>query len=325
MRTSSIRHGALLLSLATSAAGCGSKSPDSPSTNVLNESARTAIAGTVGSTMMAALFAGGAQSGGSNVTLNRIGPSDYAAFPQAATGQTYSTSSCSGGGRVDLVYVRNYVPSGGVIDTSALKAVFTQCVFAGSGSSGQLNGQLTMSGMYQGVDQIVTIRVSGTLTTSSTDCTVDGTFDVTGSFSGTACGAPAKSAPAPTSPSAQAALGSYALSVLDGQALPRQVVDRPCIGYMDSGGLNLKADGTYDMTMHGYFVCLNGDGPKVSYADSGTWAVLGSNTVVFATVGKSVFGPSAASVSGSSASLSLDVPSSAPDIPPTRMAAVFRK
>jgi len=323
MRTPSARFGALLVLLATPAVGCGSKSPNAPSTNVLDASARSAIADTVGSTMMAALFAGGAQSGASVVTPNRT--SGDMAFPHAVSGTPYATSSCSGGGRLDLVYVRDYVPSGGVFDTSALKAVFAQCVFAGSGSSGQLNGQLTMSGMYQGVDQVVSIRVTGTLTTSSSDCTVDGTFNATGSFSGTACGAPATSTPVPKSPTAQAAVGSYGLGVLDGQTLPRQVVDRPCIGYMDSGGLNLKADGTYDMTMHGYFVCANGDGPKVSYAEPGTWAMLGSNTVVFATVGNRLFSPSAASVSGSSASLSLDVPSSAPDIPPTRMAAVFRK
>jgi hypothetical protein len=326
MQPPQARYGLLLLCLATVTVGCGSKSsPASPSTNTLNESARSAIADTVGSATMAALFAGSAQSGTSGVqSVDRVFRSGGGSFPQASSGQTYSTSSCTGGGRVDLVYVRDYVPAGGVLDTSALKAVFAQCAFSGSGSSGQLNGQLAMSGSYQGVDQTLSIRVTGMLSTSSGDCTVDGNFDLTGAFSGTACGAPAKSTPSPRSSAAQAAVGSYGLSQLDGQGLPRVVVDRPCTGYMDTGSLNLKSDGTYDMTMHGFFVCNNGDGPKVSYAEPGTWAMFDGNTIVFATAGR-LFQPSSAAVGGGAASMRVDVPSSAPDIPPARMTAVFRK
>jgi hypothetical protein len=266
---------------------------------------------------MAALFSGGSQAG-----VGAAGLSE-GRFPQGSAGQAFGTAPCPSGGRVDLIYVRTYVPADGVVDTSALKAVYVQC--AGAGTSVQVSGDLAMSGMYQGTSQPATLRVSGTLTTSAGDCPIDGSLELTGVFNGTACGATMRVTPPPRSAAAVAAVGTYSLSVLGGSSLPRVVVTRPCIGSMNTGGLALRSDGTYEITMFGSFVCANGPGPNVSYAEPGTWALLGNNTIVFSTLNTRLFAASAATVSGSSVSVDLDVPSSAPDIPPTRMSAIFTK
>jgi hypothetical protein len=314
-RTSISVLGATILS--TAIVGCGGKSsPSGPSGP--SQSDTSAIAETVGSVTMSALFTGGQQAG-----VAGVGHS--AAFsPQASAGQNYGSASCPSGGRVDLIYVREYVPANGAVDTSALKAVFAQCALASGGSSVQLNGDLGMSGMYNGASQPVSLHLSGTLTTSSGGCAVDGSVALSGSFTGTTCGMQTNVKPPPRSPAALAAVANYALSILGGSSLPRVVVTQPCIGSMDTGSLALRSDGTYEIAMRGSFVCANGPGPNVSYSEAGTWAMHG-NMIVFSTINTTLFNASAAGVNGSAISMDLDVPSSAPNIPPTRMSATFTR
>lgn len=238
-------------------------------------------------------------------------------------GQTFSTAACPSGGKVDLVYVRTYTPGAGEVDTSALKAVFSQCSLASSASSVHMTGELAMAGLYRGPSQPLSLHLTGSLTTSAGSCAVDGTVVITGQFDGMSCGIQTKVTPAPRSPAALAAVGTYSLTVLGGSSLPRIVVTSPCTGYMNTGGLSLRNDGTFEITMFGSFVCLNGPGPNVSYAEGGVWAMLDSGSIVFSTIDPHLFKPSPGSVTGSSVSLDLDVPSSAPNIPPTRMSAVF--
>jgi hypothetical protein len=265
---------------------------------------------------MAALVSGGS---GSDAGLAQLTYS-----PHGSAGQIHGSAQCLTGGRVDLVFVREYVPTGGSFDTSALKAVFSQCSFTRDGASVQMNGELTLSGAYQGVSQPVEVRLSGSLSTSAGDCPVDASLTLTGSFSGTACGQFEQVRPQARSAAALAAVGNYALTVLGGSSLPRVVVNEPCIGYMNSGALALRADGTYEISMLGSFVCLNGPGPNVSYAEPGYWALVG-DTIVVSTIGTHLFAPSGIALGGSSVTMQLDVPSSAPDIPPARMAATFTR
>jgi hypothetical protein len=267
--------------------------------------------------MMAALVTGGLQAG--------IGDSGTSSDALSATaGQIYGTAACATGGRVDLIYTRTYVVSGS-LDTTAIKAVFVQCSFSGGGTSGQVNGELALSGSYAGPSQPVTIRMSGSVTTTLGECAIAGDVDLTGVFTGAACGVQTSTTPQPQSPAAQAAVGTYALTVLGASSLPRVVVLSPCIGSMDRGGLLLRGDGTFEMSMDGSFVCANGPGPNVSYVETGRWALLGENTIVLSTFGSRVFSASAGTLNGSSITMDLDVPSSAPDIPPTRMSATFTK
>jgi hypothetical protein len=319
-RGSAIVVGVGLFSAAVS--GCGGKSPSAPSAP--GQAQAAVVAETVGSVTMAALFAGAQQAGVSlKAGVSRLG--FVGTGPHAGAGQMYGTASCPSGGRVDLVYVRDYVVAGGVVDTSAIKAVYAQCSLASGGTSVQMNGELVMSGMYQGASQPADLRLSGKLNTSAGECAVEGNVAGSGTFNGTACGIPQQATPQPRSAAALAAVGNYSLKVLDGSALPRVVVTSPCIGYMDTGGLSLKSDGKYEITMFGSFVCLNGPGPNVSYAEQGSWGLLGNDTIVLSAFGRLLFAASAATVSGSSVSMDLDVPSSAPNIPPTRMAATFAR
>jgi len=314
-RTSLSLLGATVLSAAI--VGCGGKSGSSPSAP--SQSDTSGIAETIGSVTMSALFTGGQQAG-----VSSVGHSE-AFSPQAAAGQNYGSAFCPSGGHVDLTYVREYVPVNGLLDTTALKAVFVQCSPASGGSSPQLNGELGMSGMYYGASQPVSLHLSGSLTTSAGGCAIDGSVVLSGSFNGTACGIPTNVTARPRSAAALAAVGNYALSVLGGSSLPRVVVKSPCIGSMDTGALALRSDGTYEISMRGSFVCANGPGPNVSYAEPGTWALHGNNMIVFSTINTTLFSASAAALNGSSISLDLDVPSSAPDIPPTRMSATFTR
>jgi hypothetical protein len=318
VKWSTFLTGAVVLS--TSLAGCGGKSPSEPSTPDNTEAA--AVAETVGGATMSAFFSGGLPAG-MQAGINRVNRSGSLS-PHAAAGNTFGSAACPTGGRVDIVYVRAYTPEGTSVDTSALKAVFAQCALATAGASVQVNGELAMSGMFHGASQPVTLRLSGRLTTSAGECDVDGGVELTGAFNGSACGIPAQTTPAARSPAALAAVGSYALSVLGGSSLPRVFVDRPCVGYMNSGGLILNADGTYEMSMFGSFVCLNGPGPSVSFVEPGTWALFGGN-IVFSALNTTLYRASPASVSGGSISVDVDVPSAAPDIPPTRMSATFTR
>jgi hypothetical protein len=284
--------------------GCDKAQP--PGAPSAPDNTQAAVVGeAVGSVTMHALIAGGQQPG--------------------SAGQTFSTAPCQSGGRVDLVFVRDHTPTGGEVDTSALKAVFGGCALTAEGSSVQMTGELSMSGIYRGLSEPVSLRLSGTLSTSAGSCLVDGSVVVTGQFDGTACGIPTKADPKPRSPAALAAVGTYALTQLGGSSLPRVVVTSPCIGSMNTGGLSLRADGTYEITMFGSFVCANGPGPNVSYAEPGTWAMLDNGSIVFSTISPHLFKPGTATVTGSSVSVDVDVPSSAPDIPPTRMGAVFTR
>lgn len=292
--------GVVVASVALSA--CSKSSPGGPSAS----SVEAALVGEgVGSVTMKALIGAGQQPG--------------------SAGQTFATAPCPSAGRVDLVYVRDYTPSGGEVDTSALKAVFTSCALSSAGSAIDMTGELSMSGMYRGVSQPVSLRLSGTLNTSAGSCAVDGSVAVTGQFDGTSCGIPTKVDPKPRSPQALAAVGTYSLRQLGGSPLPRVVVTSPCTGYMNTGGLSLRNDGTYEITMFGSFMCSNGPGPNVSYAEPGTWAMLDNGSIVFSTISTHLFAPGQAAVSGSSVSVDVDVPSSSPSIPPTRMSAVFEK
>jgi hypothetical protein len=286
--------------------GCSKSSPSGPETPA--GPAEAAVVGeAVGSVTIKALVNG---SGG---------------LQAESPGQTFSTAPCPSGGKVDLIYVRTYTPGDSEVDTSALKAVFTQCSLSSSASSVSMTGELAMSGIYRGMSQPLSLRMTGSLTTSAGNCAVDGTVVITGQFDGTSCGLPTKVNPVPRSPAALAAVGNYALAVLAGSSLPRVVVTSPCTGYMNTGGLSLRNDGTFEITMFGSFVCANGPGPNVSYAEAGWWAMLDNGSIVFSTIEPHLFKPSAGTVSGSSVLLDLDVPSSAKDIPPARMAATFTR
>jgi hypothetical protein len=108
--------------------------------------------------------------------------------PLALNGAPFSTMSCPVSGRMDAVYTRDYAPSGNAIDLSAIRLVFTDCAFTTGGVPFQISGTLTLSGQYFGSQGTPDIHLSGSLTTSTGACAVDGTVVVSGAFGGTACG-----------------------------------------------------------------------------------------------------------------------------------------
>ncbi|HVZ24186.1 MAG TPA: hypothetical protein VG871_24105 [Vicinamibacterales bacterium] len=146
----------------------------------------------VGTLTLAALQAGAVQFGITRVVAT--GP----VRPRAASGETYATVSCPSGGRLDLVYVRDYVPAKGDVDASALKGVYTACAFPSGGSPFQMSGELALTGHYFGSAHAPTVQTSGSLTTSSGPCSLSGSVDGSGAFAGTACGTPVAATPAPT-------------------------------------------------------------------------------------------------------------------------------
>ena len=107
--------------------------------------------------------------------------------------------ACPVSGRVEATYTRNYEPSGNDIDLSAIQLVFTDCAFATDGVPFLLNGSLTLSGHYLGSEGTPDIRLSGSLTTSTGACVVNGTVSVSGAFGGSACGTSMSATPLPAS------------------------------------------------------------------------------------------------------------------------------
>jgi hypothetical protein len=139
----------------------------------------TSIATGIGGFTAQALVTGGGQFG-----IAAVGPGTIRRA--AASGATFSSANCTGGGKVDLIYVREYTPTSAGVDLSALKATFTSCATAADAPT--VSGDLTMSGTYSSSKQTGTASLSGSLTTSAGACTVTGTVTASGSFSGTACG-----------------------------------------------------------------------------------------------------------------------------------------
>jgi hypothetical protein len=281
-----------------------------------------ALADALANVTMAALVSGGAQVG-----LNHAGHAAEARGggpAQAAPGQVYGTALCPAGGQVRLIYREAFNPGGGFINGSVLRAVYEDCAFNNGGASLAFSGELSLSGQYRGTSEPSTITVSGSLTTPAGACAVDGAVGVTGSFSGTACGTSAQTTPTPTSPAAVAAVGTYTLRTLGGAGLPVVSVTQPCIGFIDAGALSLGSDGKYVISMPGHFECSNGPGPVLQHSENGMWAVLAGGTIVFSPT-NTLFKPSSTALNGGAMSFSVDVPSDSPNIPPTRMTAVFSR
>jgi hypothetical protein len=139
----------------------------------------TSIATGIGGFVAQALVTGGGQFGIAAVRSGTI-------TRMAASGSTFSSASCTGGGKVDLIYVREYTPTSAGVDLSALKAAFASCATAAGAPT--MSGDLAMSGTYTSPRQTGAASLSGSLTTSAGACSISGTVSAGGSFSGTACG-----------------------------------------------------------------------------------------------------------------------------------------
>jgi hypothetical protein len=79
------------------------------------------------------------------------------------------------------------------------------------------------------------------------------------------------------------AVGIYSLATVDGRATPT-LIDAAVLGptsiesYVMGGTLNLKADGTYDVAVHGRWV-MNGQAINRTSAGNGTWQLVNAGTL----------------------------------------------
>ena len=174
------------------ACGGSSTSPSAANPAAPSAAQATATGQNIGILTIAALRSGATPLGVLNV---RSGDQSRVS-PRAFNGTKYSTIDCPLGGRVDAIYTRDYVPSGNDIDLAAIRLVFTDCAFTTGGVPFQLNGTLTLSGHYFGSQGTPDIHLSGSLTTSTGPCAVDGTVSVSGAFGGNACGTSMSATPA---------------------------------------------------------------------------------------------------------------------------------
>ena len=135
------------------------------------------------------------------------------------------------------------------------------------------------------------------------------------------------STPTAPSPEVTAAVGTYSLVSIDGATLPTVTVTTPCIGFTDSGTLNLTTPSSYTLGLRAHFICSNGPGPIVTTDDSGTWTVSGANINFTATPrpGGPILNMSTAVLSGTTLTLSFDAPSYGEGIPARRVTSIWRK
>jgi len=133
----------------------------------------------------------------------------------------------------------------------------------------------------------------------------------------------------PSSATSEAA-GTYALTTINGAALPVTTVpsgiNANCTGITDTGTLVLSTSGSqsYTMTLNAHFVCATPPINNVTSSESGSWA---------ATTGQVTFTPrtnqwnlSSGTLSGSTLTVLLDAPSYAPSgVSAGRVTTVWRK
>ena len=207
-RWSSSIFGISIALFVSACGGSGGESPTTPSASggsLISSAQATSTAENVGTLTLTAIQNGATQAG-----VRAAPPSSRLAnAPLAALGSIFGTATCPGGGRLELTQIREYTPSGGEVDLSALKAVYTACLFTSSGSSFQIAGELALSGRYYGASRTPEINVSGSLTTSNGTCAISGGVNGTGGFSGTACGTSATTNPPAPAPPAPTLTGTW--------------------------------------------------------------------------------------------------------------------
>lgn len=113
-----------------------------------------------------------------------------------------------------------------------------------------------------------------------------------------------------------AASGSYTLVTINGSAMPLLTVPEGlnanfCVGFTDSGSLVLSAQ-SFELKLNAHFVCRD---PPINFVTSGqvgTWSEAGGQVSFTAASQNPPLNLSSATLSGSTLTLSLDLPSYAP-------------
>ena len=222
---------ALTAFLLLAVVGCGGGSPTAPSAAttpapaIVSAGQASTIAEQVGALTMIALRSGGARIGIKGSAPGRIST-------RATSGEIFSSVDCAVGGRITVVYIRDQDPAG-VIDLSALKAVYDACTFMSATGSVQVSGELTLRGQYFGVGNVANLLMTGTLSTpSGASCAVLGTVNAVGAFSGSACGYSVTSVPPPLpplpTPVAAPNTAPRPISPADGAVIPQNNVGNRC-------------------------------------------------------------------------------------------------
>ena len=212
--------------------GCGGGSPAAPSAATtpapasVSAGQASTIAEQVGALTLIALQSGGARIGVKSTTPGRVSA-------RATSGEIFSSVDCVAGGRVTLVYIQDQESPGGVVDLSALKAVYDACTFMSATGSVQVSGELTLRGQYFGVGNVANLLMTGTLSTpSGASCAVLGTVNAVGAFSGSACGFSVTSVPPPLPPLATPVAASNTaprpISPAEGAVIPQNSVGHRC-------------------------------------------------------------------------------------------------